>query len=437
MSSMPTVVLIGRMNVGKSTLFNRISKKERAITLDYEGVTRDFLRETIRWHSVPFDLIDTGGISLKKVSDPIMEQVRQKALELVHHADAVLFMVDGTTPLTLAEKDLARWLHKAGRPVIVVINKTDVKQSQEFVGEYEQLGFAQVLPISAAHNRGVNELLDQVIQLLPRAKIQKAGEQRLCKVTLLGRPNVGKSSLMNQLLKKERTIVTDIPGTTREAITDTLQFYAQTIELTDTAGVRRSRKVDEPLEELMVKSSLKAVRDADIIVLVGEAQEGRLTDQELKLAFYAFEQGKAVILAINKSDLLEKYTQEQWKDHCDYYDFFYNKVERVFISCKDGTNIGKLVPLIAQVRERYLSEFDSDDLTKLFKQELIHRPLHKQKQRIAIINARQVKTGPPTILLKVENPKLFGERECAYFQQILRAHYSLKSVPIFIKMSER
>lgn len=136
MNTLPTVVLIGRMNVGKSTLFNRISKKERALTLDYEGVTRDFLRETVAWHGVPFNIVDTGGISLKKVSDPIMESVRQKALQLVQEADVALFMVDGSCPLTLAEKDLAHWLHKNGRPVIVVINKTDIKQAQEFIPEY-------------------------------------------------------------------------------------------------------------------------------------------------------------------------------------------------------------------------------------------------------------------------------------------------------------
>lgn len=433
MSTLPTVVLIGRMNVGKSTLFNRISKKERAITLDYEGVTRDFLREAVNWHDVSFDIIDTGGISLKKVSDPIMESVRQQALQLVKEADVALFMVDGSTPLTLAEKDLAHWLHKTGRPVIVVINKTDVKQAQEFIPEYERLGFALVYQIASAHNRGISELLDQVIQLLPRKKIQQEPSERLCKITLLGRPNVGKSSLMNQLLKKERTIVTDIPGTTREAITDSVQFYAQTIELTDTAGVRRQRKIDAPIEELMVKSTLKAVRDADIVVLVAEAQEGRLTDQELKLAFYAFEQGRAVIIAINKSDLLDAYATAQWQDHRDYYSFFFKKVETLFISCKDGKNIGKLMPLIDEVRQRYLSEFKNDDLTRIFKQSLLHRPLYKQEQRIVITKAEQVKTAPPFIIVTVEDPKLFGERETSYFEQVMRKNYQLISVPVIIK----
>lgn len=433
---MPTVVLVGRMNVGKSTLFNRISGKQHAITFDYEGVTRDFLREPINWHGVSFDLFDTGGISLKKVSDPIMEQVRQRAVDLVQTADVVLFMVDGSVPLSQTEQQLATWIHKTGRQTVVVINKTDIKKSEEFVPEYERLGFAHAIAVSATHNRGVHELLDQIADILPHKKTEKEAADRLCKVVLLGPPNVGKSSLMNLLLKKDRSIVSDIPGTTREAVTDSVQFYSQTIELTDTAGVRRARGVDEPLEELMVKSSLKAVREADIVILVAQAPDGRLTDQELKLAFYAFKEGKAVIIAVNKSDLIEEYSTEQWKDHRDYYSFFFDKVPTIFISCKEGKNIGKLIPLIDEVRQRYLSTFDSQELTRIFKQALIHRPLHKKGQVVSIIKAEQVKTGSPVIILTVRNPKLFGEREFGYFEKVLRTHYPLVGVPVMIKSAQ-
>jgi len=435
MNKFPHVVLIGRMNVGKSTLFSRICKRVKPLMLDYEGVTRDFIVEQVVWHDVPFALIDTGGISLKKSEDPIIEQVRQQALKLTDQADLVLFMVDGSVGVTPGELELAKRLHKAKRPVIIVVNKVDKKISQEHLGEFDRLGFECIVPISAAHNKGIIELLDEIIKLLPRKKIQKKAlwqdkDKRICRVTLLGKPNVGKSSLMNLLLQKERAIVTDIAGTTREAITEPIQFYAQTIEITDTAGVRRKKNVQEKLEELMVKSSMQAVRTSDIVLLLVDAAEGRLTDQELKLAFYAFEQGKALIILINKADLLDDCAKEGWKYHKSEYDFFYKKLEVLTISCKDGKNVGKILPLVNTIWERYLIKFSSDKLTQLFKQALIRRPMYKQEHQLKLRDARQIKTGPPTIALHVNFPQFFGVRELAYFDRVLRREHDLKSVPI-------
>lgn len=425
-------MLIGRMNVGKSTLFNRIAKRTASLMLDYEGVTRDFIAETVTWKDIPFTLVDTGGISLKKVDDPIMEQVRQQALNLTDEADLVLFMVDGAVGMTVEEIELAKRLHKnAERPVIVVINKVDKKVSQEHLGEFDRFGFKLAMPIAATHNQGVTELLDEIVKILPHKKFdQEKTKERACKVTLLGKPNVGKSSLMNLLLKKERSIVTDIAGTTREAIMEPIQFYSQAIELTDTAGVRRQKNVKDRLEELMVKSSMQAVRTSDIVLLLVDAQDGRLTDQELKLAFYAFEQGKALIVLVNKSDLVSAYNQEQWKYHQEEYEFFYKKVELLKISCKDGKNIGKILALVSDVWKRYLTEFSSDELTSLFKQALIRRPMYKQEQQLKLREANQVKSGPPTIKLRVNLPQFFGERELAYFERVLRKEHDLKSVPI-------
>ena len=327
MNKIPQVVLIGRMNVGKSSLFNRIAKRTSPLMLDYEGVTRDFITENITWQETLFTLVDTGGVSLKKFEDPIIEKVRQQALALAEQADVVLFMVDASVGVLPEELELAKRLHKTGRTVIIVANKFDKKVAQEHLEECKRLGFDVVVPISAAHNQGVSELMDELIKLLPRKKIQKeTTKERICRVTLLGKPNVGKSSLMNLLLNRERSIVTEIAGTTREAVSETLQYYSQTIQLTDTAGIRRKKKVEGELEELMVKSSMQAVRTSDIVLLLVDAQDGRLTDQELKLAFYAFEQGKAVIILINKSDLLsDAYTKEQWKYHREEYEFFYKK----------------------------------------------------------------------------------------------------------------
>jgi len=435
MNKFPKVVLIGRMNVGKSTLFNRVAKRTSSLMLDYEGVTRDFISETVSWNKVPFTLIDTGGISLKRADDPIMEQVRQQALKLTTEADLILFMVDGSVGFTPEELELAKRIHKTKRPVILVVNKVDKKISQEHLGEFERLGFKIILPISAVHNQGITELLDEVVKLLPRKEIEEAGlkqdsDERACRVTLLGKPNVGKSSLMNLLLKKERSIVTDIAGTTRESVTEPVKFYSQTIEITDTAGVRRKRKVEEQLEEMMVKNSMASVRKSDIVLLLVDAQEGRLTDQELKLAFYAFEQGKALVIVINKVDLLDDLTKEGWKYHKEEYDFLYKKIEMLNISCKDGKNIGKILKLVGKVWRRYLVQFSEDDLTQLFKQALLRRPLYKQEHQLKVRDSKQIKAGPPTISLHVNFSQFFGDRELAYFDRVLRAKYDLKSVPI-------
>ncbi|HBR71078.1 TPA: ribosome biogenesis GTPase Der [Candidatus Dependentiae bacterium] len=440
MNKIPQVVLIGRMNVGKSSLFNRIAKRTSPLMLDYEGVTRDFITENITWQETLFTLVDTGGVSLKKFEDPIIEKVRQQALALAEQADVVLFMVDASVGVLPEELELAKRLHKTGRTVIIVANKFDKKVAQEHLEECKRLGFDVVVPISAAHNQGVSELMDELIKLLPRKKIQKeTTKERICRVTLLGKPNVGKSSLMNLLLNRERSIVTEIAGTTREAVSETLQYYSQTIQLTDTAGIRRKKKVEGELEELMVKSSMQAVRTSDIVLLLVDAQDGRLTDQELKLAFYAFEQGKAVIILINKSDLLsDAYTKEQWKYHREEYEFFYKKIETMNISCENGDNVGKILPLIATVWERYLHEFSSDELTSILKQALIRRPLYKQEHQLKIYDAQQVKSGPPTIKLRVSLPQFFGERELAYFEGVLRKNYELKSIPIeFISVKKK
>ena len=235
---------------------------------------------------------------------------------------------------------------------------------------------------------------------------------------------------MNILLKEERSIVTDVAGTTREAITEAIQFNSQTIELTDTAGVRRKKSVNEELEELMVKSSMQAVRTSDIVLLLVDAQEGRLTDQELKLAFYAWEEGKALILLINKEDLINDYAKEGWKYHLDEYKFFYHKLEMLKISCKNGKNIHKILPLIDKVWHRYMIEFSTDELTRLFKEGLMRRPLYKQEHQLKLRDAKQLKSGPPQISLHVNFSKFFGERELAYFDRVLRSAHELKSVPI-------
>lgn len=437
MNDIPQVVLVGRVNVGKSTLFNRIAKRVKALALDYEGVTRDFVRDSAQWRGVPFMIVDTGGMDVGTEQDTISTHVRGRALQLIEQSEVIVWVTDAALGITPYEIELAKQLHKLGKPVLIAANKIDVARAQEHLHEMKQLGFEHVLPISAAHNKNIDELLDAVVALLPRHKQLVVEQVQPCRVTLLGRPNVGKSSLMNQLLQQDRSIVTAIAGTTREAITERLQFNAQTIELTDTAGVRRQRGIKEgDLEEMMVKSSMRAVRESDIVVLLAEAQEGRLTDQELKLAFYAFEQGKALIIAINKDDLLDPSLVQLWKDHKLEYDFFYKKIVMINISCTEHKNIGKVLPLIQAVWHRFCSSFTTHELTHTLKQALLYRPLYRQEQRINVIRAEQIKTAPPTIKLTVNIVKFIEERELSFFESALRKEYQLKSVPIVFSVAK-
>jgi len=437
-NKVPLVVLVGRVNVGKSTLFNRIARTVHALALDYEGVTRDSVQERVSWNDVSFMLADTGGIDLKKNVDPIIQQVQKRVMALLDQAQVIVFVTDATAGATAYELELAKKLRKLKKTVIVAANKTDVKISQERIPELRKLGFEFIFPISAEHNRGISELLDYIVSLLPykETTVTEQEHERSCRVALLGRPNVGKSSLMNALLQEERSIVTDVPGTTREAITEQVRFYAQTIELTDTAGVRKQKAIKEELEELMVKSSFAAVRTADIVVLVAQADDGRLTDQELKLAFYAFEQGKALIIAINKSDLLDVAAKEAWKYHFSEYDFFFKKIEIINLSCKTGERVGKLLPLVDKIWQRYQQQFSERELTTLFKQALLRRPLYRQEIPIQLKYAKQVRTAPPTIDLIINLPKLVGDSELSFFERILRGEYQLKSVPIVFELAK-
>lgn len=435
-NNIPLVALVGRVNVGKSTLFNRIAKTVRSLAFDQEGVTRDYLKDTVNWHGKTFNLVDTGGLNLKKSTDPIAQHVQQRVLQLIKQADVIVFVADASIGVTSYELELAKLLNRMEKSVIIAANKADIKMAQEHLEEFRRLGTPTICPVSAAHNTGIHELLDQIVTHIPQIKTEEQTPEKACRVTLLGKPNVGKSSLMNTLVKEERSIVTDIPGTTREAITEPIRFCAQTIELTDTPGVRRAKTIKEDLEELMVKSSLSAVRTSDIVVLVVDAQEGRLTDQELKLAFYTFDQGKALIIALNKSDLLESSLENLWRYHKQEYDFFYKKIEIIAISCKTGAQIGKLLPLIDTVWKRYVTVFDNHEITHAIKQALLHKPLYKQEQRIVVKSVRQVKQGPPTFALAVNNPKFIEEREHAFFESIIRKEYKLKSIPIVFKLTQ-
>jgi len=430
--SMPSVVIVGRANVGKSTLFNRLSESVKSMTLDYEGVTRDVITDVVCWRDVCFELVDTGGISLRKiVDDPVAEVARQRALKMVEKAALVLFVCDGTVGITQEDRELAKLLHKVNGSVLLVVNKIDTSAAKERIYEFERLGFKNPVAISAQHGIGISDLFEAILEKLPKHTPREIEEEPVCKVVILGKPNVGKSSLMNLLLKKERAIVADMPGTTREPIKETVRFYQESIQLADTPGVRRKRGVTEPIEKLMVKSALRTVEDADIVLLMIDASQARMVDQELKLAFYVFqEQYKGLIILFNKDDLLDEESRAQLAFNLEPYDYFLKKVVQMKISCVSSKNIGKMMQEVSDLCKRYTQRFDDQELTMIFKEALQRKPLYKSERRLLFYYAKQVKTGPITIELRVSEPQYFGPSQIGFFDTILRKHADLKGVPV-------
>jgi GTPase len=430
MRKLPNVVLVGRTNVGKSTLFNRLSVNVKSIVLDYEGVTRDFLSDVVCWDNVSFRLIDSGGISLKQSKDPLTEKVRQIALDLLQTADIVLFVCDGIAGITNQDRDLAKMLHKLGKPVILVINKIDSHVAQDAQYEFDRFGFEHIVPLSAQHGTGSSDLLATILSLLPKKMPELEEETSSAKVVLLGKPNVGKSSLMNLLLEKERVLVTPQAGTTREAITEPIRFYQETIMVTDTPGIRRKRMVEDLLEKMMVKTSFRAIDKANVVLLLIDGSEGVVSDQELKLAFYILEQGKALILIVNKTDLMDERKREALEEQYEMYSQLFKKIPVLYISCLSKKNVGKILALVHEVWLRYTQEFSDYEITKLFKEALEKTPLYHTKLPLMLGNARQIGKAPTTLLLKVNQPKWFGESQIAFFDNKLRAAYNLIGVPV-------
>ncbi len=427
---LPVVVIVGRMNVGKSTLFNRLSVDVKSLIFDYEGVTRDFVKDVVSWQGRSFDLVDTGGVSFKKTDDAILAESRQRALAQMEAADLILFVVDGTIGLVNEDREIAQMLHKMGKKVLLLVNKTDSKATQEHLYEFERLGIKTIVPISAQHGRGIDDLFEAIVAQLPELTEPEEPEPA-SRVVILGKPNVGKSSLMNLLVKSERSIVADVPGTTREAISERVKFYQEDIQLTDTPGIRKKHVVREPLETLMVKTSLRALDRADIVLLMVDKTEGRIADQELKLAFYAFEElKKAVIILFNKTDIAQAYEEETLSSSLKEYEYFFKKIETLRISCITGENVGKVLPLVKKVTERYHLQLPEHEISMVVREAWMKQPLYKQNTMLEIYSARQIKTGPITILLKVNEPQWFGTTQLNYVERILRAKYDLKSVPI-------
>ncbi|MFA5074757.1 MAG: ribosome biogenesis GTPase Der [Candidatus Babeliales bacterium] len=432
--SHPKVILVGRTNVGKSTIFNRLTKNTKTIVLNKEGVTRDYISEIVDWADKKFELIDTGGLPFKKEKiskDPILEQVQQKVINLLEKASLILFVCDAKNGLVEEDLQVAKLLHKTKKPVLLLLNKADnINAYQDNYPEFFKLGFDQIIPISAIHGTGIADLLEKITENIKQKTELIEDHKPVYKVTILGKPNVGKSSLMNILSKKERSIVTDIPGTTREAISQPIYTSCDLIQITDTAGIRKKSRVSEDLESLMVKSSLEAVRISDIILLVVDASEKQLSDQELKLLFYAYEQKKAIIIIFNKIDLLSEYDKKSFEYELQKHDFLLKKIPQIWISCKDKKNVHKIILNIEKLWQRLNQEIDKMEINEIVKTEWQKKPMFHNQMSIKLFKIRPLKAKTPTFILHVNKPEWFKETQLGFIENVLRKHFDFKGCPI-------
>ncbi|OLS01685.1 ribosome biogenesis GTPase Der [Tissierella creatinophila] len=429
--------IIGRPNVGKSTLFNRIVGKKIAITEDQPGVTRDRIYSEGEWLGNHFTVIDTGGLEPEK-EDTIMSNIQKQAQVAIETADVILFVVDGIEGLTSTDREIANILRKSGNEVILAVNKIDNPKNGSDVYEFYELGFGEPMIISSEQGLGIGDLLDEVVKYFPK-EIMDSEEDDLIKVTLIGKPNVGKSSLINNILGEERVIVTNIPGTTRDAIDSYFKYEENEYVFIDTAGLRRKRSIDENIERYSVIRTLTAIDRADICILVIDALEG-VTEQDTKIAGYAHDNGKAMIIAINKWDLVEKenLTYREFEKSIRETLGFMTYAPIVFISALTGQRVPKLMDLLNIVNNNYSLRISTGVLNDIINQAvLMNQPPSEKGRRCKIYYGTQASVRPPTFIIFINDKELMHFSYERYLENQIRTHFGFSGTPIKLEFRQK
>lgn len=427
----PIVAIVGRPNVGKSTIFNHIVGERVAIVEDKPGITRDRLYGSAEWMDHAFSIIDTGGIELSE--DEILKSIRVQAELAMEEADVIIFMADAKSGLTPADQEVAEILYRSGKPVVLAVNKVDNIQRQDHIYEFYNLGFGDPIPISGAHGLGIGDLLEAVIKLLPEGKEEEYGED-VIKVALIGRPNVGKSSLVNAILGEERVIVSNQAGTTRDAIDSEFEKDGQKYVLIDTAGMRKRGKVYETTEKYSVMRAMKAIERADVVLVVINGEEG-IIEQDKHIAGYAHEAGKAAIFVINKWDIVEKddKTLQQFSKHLQEQFQFMSYAPLLFVSAKTRQRLHRLFPLINHVAEQHAMRVQTHVLNDLLTDAITMNPPPTVKgKRLKINYGTQVGVKPPTFILFANSPELMHFSYVRYLENKIRDAFQFEGTPVRI-----
>lgn len=429
--SKPVVAIVGRPNVGKSTLFNRLAGGLVAIVENRPGVTRDRLYRDSEWLGRKFTIIDTGGIEFVNENTPITAQMRRQAELAMEESDVIVFVVDSQTSLTPDDELVAQTLRRSGKPVILAANKVENFDKASELYEFYNLGLGEPIPISAVHGMNVGDLLDQVVSHFPEDDEEEFDPDTI-RIAVIGRPNVGKSSLVNSLLGEERVIVSNIPGTTRDAIDTPFEHEDRHYVLIDTAGMRRKGRIDELTEQYSVSRSLRAVDRSDVILMLIDSTEG-VTEQDKKIAGYAHEAGKGIVLVVNKWDLVEKdeKTMNRFEKDIRQELGFMQYAPTLFISAKTGQRVKKLLDLVDFVAEQNSTRVATATLNTLVREWVhLNPPPTDKGRRLKVLYATQVGVKPPTFVFFVNDHELMHFSYRRYLENQVRKSFGFEGSPI-------
>lgn len=434
----PIVAIIGKPNVGKSTFFNYLAGSRISIVQDTPGVTRDRIYAETNWRGRTFTLVDTGGIEPES-EDIILSQMREQANLAIAMADVIIFLTDIKQGVTAADREISLMLKKSGKPIVLVCNKADnFDKDREEIYEFYNLGIGDPFPISAANALGIGDVLDEIYDKLP-PKEQGEDEDDSIKVAVIGKPNVGKSSLINKILGENRAIVSDIAGTTRDAIDTEFENEKGKYVLIDTAGIRRKSKVKESIEKFSIMRTLLAIERADVCLMMIDALEG-ITDQDAKIAGEAHEAGKGVIIVVNKWDAFEKVTGTLEKYKKEIYDQlkYLSYAPIIFVSAKTGQRVNKLFDLINHVAEQNAMRISTSVLNQVINEAIaIVQPPTDKGKRLKIFYGTQASTKPPTFVIFVNSKELFHFSYERYLVNQIRKEFGLEGTPVRIIVREK
>ncbi len=454
MKPTPMVALVGRPNVGKSTLFNRLVGQRMAVVHEIPGTTRDRLQAQAEWNGVQFTLVDTGGIEvyqpkgsrnvspLAEGSIDFVPQIRAQAMVAVEEAEVVVMLVDSVQGVTAADEEVAEILRRTSKPVLIAANKSDNRGRREDAVEFYALGLGEVFPISAMHGTGTGDLLDAIVEALqsrPEPDYEDDADRDTLKIAIVGRPNVGKSSLVNKILGEERSIVSPLAGTTRDAIDTHLTWEGIPVLLIDTAGIRRRGKIAPGVEKYSVLRATKAVQRADVVMLLIDATEG-ITAQDTHIAGMVKDEMKSTAIVVNKWDAIDKdtYTINEYSDQIRNELNFMPYVPLLFISAKTGQRVHQVIPTAARIQEERLIRIKTADLNKLVRNAVQrHAPPSKSGRRLKIYLAQQVRTDPPTLLFHVNDTRLVHFSYERYLENKIREEYGFLGTPLRLSFRSR
>lgn len=432
----PRVAIVGRPNVGKSTLFNRLLRRPAALVEDYPGVTRDRLYGTAEWLGITFTLIDTAGLlGMEEGEEAILAQVRLA----IDEAEKVLFVVDVKDGLTPLDQELAIGLRRAGKNVVLAVNKAEGPNRRKLLSEFYALGLGEPLAVSAAHGQGIGELLDALVAGFDADQEVDPDPDEVIRLAIVGRPNVGKSTLLNRLLGEERVVVSPVPGTTRDAVDAALDYDDRHFVLVDTAGIRRRARVSDRLEEAMVRSSLNAVERADVVALVIDAQRG-LADQEQKIAGYADARGRSMLIVVNKWDLIQKdeHTHAQWQEQLRQKLHFLSYAPLLFISAQTGQRVQRLLEEAARIAAFHRLRVATAALNAVVRDAVALRPPPTDKGRLLkIYYVTQVGRQPPEFVFFVNDRERVHFSYIRYLERVLRESFGFEGTPLRLSFRER